>query len=45
LLLFKVIFMGNDRYSDKIYQENFLTVYLLTPFLNYTSLPPLISTK
>lgn len=23
---------GNDRDNDKIYQENFKTVYLLTPF-------------
>ena len=35
----------NDRYSDKIYQENFKTGYLLLPFLNYTSLPHLISGK
>ena len=36
---------GNDRYSDKIHQENFKTVYLLILFLNYISLPPMISAK
>ena len=33
------------KYSDKMYQENFKKVYLLTHFLNYTPLPPLISGK
>ena len=37
--------MGNHRYGDKFYQENFKTVYLLTPFLNYTPLLPLIFGK
>ena len=32
-------------YSDKMYQKNFKTVYLLTSFLNYTPLSPLISDK